>query len=159
MGTPSSALPAGDLEALKAKLTYAWNVWEFHGRQRMNMFNYFLVIVGILINGYINAFKEKSLHSVLSIICLLGFLQCFVFLMIDWRNRTMLYFADDVLKELEKTLFTSSHNELLGPMSQRAAKEKKGLFFYSKMKIWIWLTYILVGIVFLAGLIYARCTQ
>jgi len=152
MGTPL----ASDLEIVKARLSYAWNVWEFHGRQRMNMFNYFLVITGILTNGYITALKEKSLHAILPFICVLGFVQCCAFLMIDWRNRTMLYFADDLLQESENKLFRSLPNELSGPMSQRAEKEKKVWFRISRMKYWMWLTYILVGVLFMAALIYER---
>lgn len=72
MGTPGSTLLDGDLESVKARLGYAWNVWEFHGRQRMNMFNYFLVIVGILVNGYIAALKDNSLHDIVPAICLLA---------------------------------------------------------------------------------------
>jgi hypothetical protein len=151
MGTSGSTLP--NLEEVKARLSYAWNVWEFHGRQRMNMFNYFLVITGILVNGYINAVKENSLHRVVPAICLLGLVQCLVFLMIDWRNRTMLYFADSLLKDSEKELFKSPSSERLGPMSQRTEKESKGLFCASKMVYWIWATYIAVGIAFLMALI------
>ncbi len=152
MGVPG-AIPPTDMEIVKARLNYAWNVWEFHGRQRMNMFNYFLVITGILVNGYINAIKESGLHRIVLAICLLGVVQCVVFLMIDWRNRTMLYFADSLLKESEKELFKSPSSNLLGPMSQRTEKEKKGLFCASRMVYWIWATYIIVGVAFLLALI------
>ena len=153
MGTPGSTLLASDLDTLKAKLSYAWGVWEFHGRQWMSMFNYFLVIVGILVTGYTTARKENALHDLVPAICLLGLVQCFVFLMIDWRNRTVLYFADSVLKESEEKLFKSVPDGLAGPMSQRAAKESKGLFRFSKMVYWMWMTYILIGIGFLVALV------
>lgn len=139
-----------ELDTLNAKLNYAWNVWEFHGRQRMSMFNYFLVITGILVSGYVAARSKDGPHEIVPAICLLGFVQCFVFIMIDWRNRTILYFADGLLREAEEQLF---NNERKGPMSQRAAKESQGGFQFSKMVIWMWLTYILIGIGFLAALI------
>lgn len=155
MATAGSIAPS-DLELVKARLGYAWNVWEFHGRQRMNMFNYFLVITGILVNGYINAVKESSLHRVVPAICLLGFVQCVVFLMIDWRNRTMLYFADGLLKESEKELFKSPSSP--GPMSQRSEKEARGLFRVAKMVYWIWATYIIVGIAFVLAFVRSTIT-
>lgn len=145
---PGSTLSASELETLKAKLSYAWNVWEFHGRQRMSMFNYLLVIVGILVSAYITALKDKDLHGIVLAICLLGFVQCFVFVMIDWRNRAILYFADSLLRESEGELFKSG-----GPMCQRAAKESRGLFRFSKRIYWMWLTYTLIGIGFLAAFI------
>jgi hypothetical protein len=154
MSTQGSIEP-NNLELVKARLSYAWNVWEFHGRQRMNMFSYFLVITGILVNGYINAVKESSLHRIVPVICLLGFVQCVVFLMIDWRNRTMLYFADGLLKESEKELFKAPPGKLSGPISQRTEKEAKGLFRTSRMVYWIWATYIAVGIAFIFAAIYA----
>jgi hypothetical protein len=152
MGTPGS-VSSNDLETVKARVSYAWNVWEFHGRQRMNMFNYFLVITGILVNGYINAVQEERLRCIVPVICLLGLVQCLVFLMIDWRNRTMLYFADSLLRESEKELFKPPSSVLAGPMSQRTEKEKRGLFCASRMVYWIWATYIAIGIAFLLALI------
>jgi hypothetical protein len=151
MGTPSSAFGATELEVLKAKLSYAWNVWEFHGRQRMNMFNYFLVITGILISGFVAASKETALHGILPVISLLQFVECLVFLIIDWRNRTILYCADDSLLESEKILFALPPCGISGPMSERKKKEK-GLFGLAKMVYWIWLTYILVGVISLVAL-------
>lgn len=158
MATPSDPLLATELEIVKARTSYAWNVWEFHGRQRLSMFNYFLVIVGILINGYLAALKDPSLHRILQAVCFLGFVQCLVFGMIDWRNRKMLYFADECLKKSEGILFQSPPEPHIGPMAMRDREEEgPGLFRYSKMVIWIWMTYILIGAGFLIALIHSTC--
>ena len=124
-GTPGedNVLSPNELEIVKARMTYAWDVWEFHGGQRMNMFNYFLIIVGILINGYLTAL-EKDFRGLLPPICLLGLVQCLAFTMIDSRNRRMLYFADDLLQQSEKELFMPPPNENVGPMLRRKATEK-----------------------------------
>jgi hypothetical protein len=156
MATPESpASPNESVEILKLRVSYAWGVWEFHGRQRFSMFNYFLVITGILVNGYLTALKEKDLHGLLPAICLLGLVQCCVFTMIDWRNRKMLYFADDVLRESEKKLFQSPPSEHAGPMVRRVTEESHGLFRYSKMLYWIRLTYGVIALGFLAALVHA----
>lgn len=157
-GSPGSsaahnALLANDLEIVKARMTYAWSVWEFHARQRLSMFNYFLLIIGILINGYLIALKDGGLHGLLPALCLLGLIQCLVFAMIDWRNREMLYFADDLLQESEKKLYTSAPNEHAGPMVRRVTEETNRPFRYSKMKYWIRLTYGVIALGFLAALI------
>ncbi len=162
MGTPESPTsqngsPRNQLEILKVRMDYAWDVWEFHGRQRMSMFNYFLLITGILINGYLTALKEEGLHGLLPPICVLGLVQCFVFAMIDWRNRKMLYFADDLLRESEEELFKSPPNEHAGPMARRVKEESHGLFRYSKMLYWIRLTYGVIALGFLAALIHSIC--
>jgi hypothetical protein len=154
MGTPGSAPPTNDLETLKARLTYAWNVWEFHGRQRMSMFYYFLVIVGILVNGYITALKEPNLRHILPEICVLGLILSPIFLVIDWRNRKMLYFADELLRESEERLSKITPSGLAGPLSRREKEEGNNwLFKRAKMKYWIWTTYIVIGVGFLIELI------
>ena len=149
-----SMLSANELDKVKARITYAWNAWEFHARQRLSMFNYFLVIIGIVINGYLTAFKDTTLKGVLPALCLLGLIVCLVFFVIDCRNREMLYFADDFLKQSEKALFSSPSREQDGPMIRRDRKEKVSWpFRYSKMKYWIRFTYGAVALGFLTALI------
>jgi hypothetical protein len=41
MGTPGASLPMEQLEMLKLRMQHTWNVWQFAGRQRVSMFNYF----------------------------------------------------------------------------------------------------------------------
>lgn len=160
MGTPGTpppptALTAIELEFLKLRTKYLWDVWEFHGRQRMSMFYYFVVVAGILVNGYLIVLKEPLIpKGVLPPICVLGMLLCLAFLMIDIRNRKMLYFADDLLKDLEKDcLFNSSPYKDRGPIARRAIEEDRYWWFrISKMKYWIWMTYFTVMLGFLMSL-------
>ena len=150
-------LSATQMEILKLRAKYAWDLWEFHGRQRMNMFNYFLVITGILVNGYLSVLKDQTIWGALSPICLLGIFQCLAFFMIDIRNRKMLYFADDILKELGRGfLFASPPYSELEVATRRDEEEKADWWFRnSKMKYWIQGTYLIIGLAFLALLIYS----
>ncbi len=153
LSATNDLLSANDLETVKARMTYAWSVWEFHGRQRLSMFNYFLVITGVLISGYLAALKEEALPGLPPALCLLGLILCWVFAMIDWRNREMLYFADNLLQESEKRLYAP--NGHAGPMVTRVAEESRWPFRYSKMKYWIRLAYSVIALGFLAALIDA----
>jgi hypothetical protein len=155
MGTPGAPLSPTDPEILKLRTKYAWDFWEFHGRQRLSMFNYFLLITGILINGYLLALKEHFYHALLSI-CLLGMLQCLAFFMIDIRNRDMLYFADDLLRHLEEDyLFDSPPYKDLGPTTRRKKEEGSDWWLRnSKMLYWIRGTYGVIAVGFLISAIW-----
>lgn len=94
-----------NIELLKARFQFAWNWFEFHARQRMTMFNYFLITTGILVNAYAGAFKEK-IFAMCVFVGALGFLQSLGFLMIDVRNRDLIGYSEDALEKLERdTLF------------------------------------------------------
>jgi hypothetical protein len=148
-------MSSDESEIMKVRLKYAWDWWEFHGRQCMNMFNYFLLITGILANGYLTARKETTLHVALLPICMLGIAQCLSFFMIDVRNRTRLTFAEDLLESLEKDfVFPCPRYAAGGPVVQsRETEHEKRLFRHSKMVYWIRGTYVLVAVSFLAALV------
>src|SRR5450759_4327950 len=54
------------VELLKTRSQLAWNWFEFHARQRMTMFNNFLIITGILVNGALskNLWKSTPIEGV-----------------------------------------------------------------------------------------------
>ena len=33
---------------------YAWNWFEYHAGQRLTSFNYFLILIGVVVVGYLN---------------------------------------------------------------------------------------------------------
>jgi len=148
---PSPALTAIELEFLKLQTKYLWDIWEFHGRQRMSMFYYFVIVAGILVNGYLMVLKEVLIPTgVLPPICVLGVFVCFAFLMIEIRNRNMLYYADDLLRTLEKDYFFNSAYKDLGPLTRRVIEEDCNWWFRnSKMKYWIPATYLTIMLGFL----------
>jgi len=151
-------LSAIELEILKLQAKYAWDWWEFHGRQRMSMFNYFLLVTGVLVNGYLVALKE-SLYAAAVAICLFGMLQCLSFLMIDIRNRTMLYFAADVLEWLEKDyLFKPGFGMELGPWSRAIRAGASNWWFrISQMSYWIRVTNTAIATGFFVALADSIC--
>jgi hypothetical protein len=50
-----------ELELLKLKFDYAWKWFSFHADQRLKMFNFMLVVVGIFAAVAVNAVKEQLL--------------------------------------------------------------------------------------------------
>jgi len=86
----------------QVRLTYVWDWWKFHAKQRTDMFNYFLIVTGILANAYVALLKDEERQPSLAIgLGLLGALTSVGFCLLDVRNRRQLERATDILKRIE----------------------------------------------------------
>jgi len=104
----------------RMQFDYAWKWFEFHARQRMVMFNYYLIITGIFGNAAILAF-DAEYYSVVALVSLLGIVTSAGFIVFDYRNRSMAAHGEAVLEKLEGDLlfpqdFTDESGQRLGPM-------------------------------------------
>lgn len=148
-------MPEEDLsETEKLAFDYAWNWFDFHGKQRMQLFNYFLIITGILATAYVTAL-DKKLYSIGIAVCLLGIIQSVGFIIFDIRNR-------DLTERAEKALHAFEHKnalfegykykeqdiEICLPDSYNSPK-------FKEMKTWIWIIEGGIIISFILGIIYA----
>ncbi|MHC4687608.1 MAG: RipA family octameric membrane protein [Planctomycetota bacterium] len=91
--------PKEDL--LKLRYDYAWKWFEYHANQRVTMFNYFLIITGILSNAYVGLLKEGLLEIAMALGSL-GALTSVGFFLLDWRNKQLVDMGEDVLEKLER---------------------------------------------------------
>lgn len=64
---------------------FAWNWFQYHASQRLTSFNFFLVIVGLLLVGYAQA-VDHSWNGFGAALGLLGALVAASFLALDVRN-------------------------------------------------------------------------
>src|SRR5574342_544478 len=86
------------------RLTYVWDWWKFHAKQRTDMFNYFLIVTGILANAYVSLLKDKGGQPALAIgLGVLGALASVGFCLLDVRNRRQLERATAILQRIEAT--------------------------------------------------------
>lgn len=156
-------------EVEKQRFEYAWDWFNYHAGQRMQLFNFFLIITGILANAYVSAY-EKGSELMRFAISLIGALQAFGFFVFDVRSRELTRYAEDVLEKIEiDKLFPDGFNspsinsgQTLGLLRREStskmreghtrARKWKTLL---KMKVWIRSIEIIVGLVFLTGLIVA----
>jgi len=90
------------------RINYAWDWWKFHAKQRTDMFNYFLLITGILANAYVSLLKDNKVifNRLETFLCGLGALTSLGFLLLDIRNRRQIDRATTMLQSIES-------NELL----------------------------------------------
>lgn len=148
------------------RLNYAWSWFSLHAEQRGNLFNYFLIITGILINAYVMSLKD-SLFILSLGICILGIMQGIGFLVFDLRNRQLIAYAEDVLEKLERDYFFTEdfvhweNNKRLGLLMQDSInkmRENQGNVIsfrkLKKMKWWIRIMQIIVITMFFSGLVY-----
>lgn len=153
-----------DHDLLQQRLDYAWRYFESAARQRMLFFNYYLIIVGVLVNGYVLAVKE-SMEAVAAFICILGIVSCLAFIAFDVRTLGFVRLAVAVLEHIERTrLFPDDFvagSEQLGLMRKEAERRKKtgAAWLWTRAldhKIWIRGIQAIVLVAFILGLFYLK---
>jgi len=152
-------------ERAKLQFDYGWKWFESAARQRMTMFNYYLIITGILANALVVSYKEG--YSVITVaIGVIGILTSLGFLSFDVRNRGMAAIGEDILEKLENEVifpedFVNNKGEKLGPLCVERRKEmregqKRPLRSnVLKHKYWIWLIQAAFALFFLMAIFMA----
>ncbi len=109
-------------ERTDTTLTYAWNWFAYHASQRLQAFNFFLLILAALATGYLTALDKD--YGLLQIaIGVAGILISFAFLALDFRNEQLVTDGRHALRQLERALGTSIHRSdydrlIARPLSQ-----------------------------------------
>lgn len=99
-------------------LNYAWNWFEYHAKQRFTAFNYFLVLVGVVVVGYIKCVElagksfssmdqvgmSKIWWSLASAIGLIGMIISIAFWFLDIRNEELINCARNALESIERSM-------------------------------------------------------
>lgn len=146
------------------RFDYAWKWFSYHAAQRITMFNYFLLVTGILANAYVVLIKE-GLFVIATVLAGVGTLTSVGFLCLDCRNKQLVELGEDVLEKLERdTIFSSEfimkknqESIQLGFLfreSEEAAKWNQNLMRWFKAtiikhKVWIRTVQAAIGICFL----------
>jgi hypothetical protein len=143
----------------KLQFDYAWKWFESHQRQRMIMFYYYCIIVGVLANALVASYKD-SFAAIRVPIGIMGFFTSIAFLFFDIRNRGMARVAEDILEKLENEVifppdFLDKDGNKMGPLSvdrrigMREGQKLKGKQLVLKHKYWIRGMYVIVALFFL----------
>ena len=93
------------------RLDYAWGWFQFHAKQRMDMFNYFLVVTGILATAFVDLAKDGHPHLAKTLAAL-GAVTAVGFFVLDLRNKHLVDKSVHILKVLERRdIFAGLHDE------------------------------------------------
>lgn len=111
------------------QLDYSWKWFDFHAKQRVSMFNYFLIASGILANAYVHIFSSDW-YRLASAVAFIGFIIAIVFVILDCRNAKLVYLAEDVLRKLEMSFFPEEFKGL----SEKGKQTPRGILFRESNK-------------------------
>jgi hypothetical protein len=139
-------------ELLKLRQAYAWEWFKYHATQRVMMFNYFLVVTGIMANAYVASLKE-GLREVTVTLAVLGTLASMAFLLLDVRNAQLVDRGRKVLGELEKDQIfgrqsVGSEGALAGLVALDAAESRASIARHGTLLPFV---EVLVIVAFLVG--------
>lgn len=132
------------------RLDLAWKYFDLHAKQRISLFNFFVLFSGLLTTGYVASIKES--HIPLWLPFSIGVLQVFtsyVFYALDERNKNLTRHAEEAIKEIESStsispseprarIFTSEADMTLN-QSSPVPKTIGGAFR------WLFITFVLFG--------------
>ena len=147
----------------KLQFDYAWKWFESHQKQRMIMFYYYCIIVGVLANALVASYKVN--YSFLRVpIGIMGTITSVAFLLFEKRNRWLCKVAEDILEKLENEVifppdFLDESGNKMGPLSvdsrigMREGQKFTVKRFFLKHKYWIRAMYIIVALFFLVFVI------
>jgi hypothetical protein len=138
----------------KTAYDYAWKWFDFHGKQRMQLFNYFLIITGILANAYVTAL-DKKFFTVGAIVCFLGVLQSLAFIVFDIRSRALTERAEKALRAFEQNKQLFSGYEYNNENIELCLPTIDNSHQITRMKYWIWAIEGAILILFVCGAFYA----
>ena len=161
-------LAESPLELSKLRFDYAWKFFSFHATQRTQMFNFMLLLVGILAASLTGSI-DKGLVEPAIAVCAVGIIVAFIFLKLDRRNRDLVRTAETVLTFLEQDEIFSgaprftppnAPEQVLGIFTRRTELETaNGRGFFKRLwrgehRIMLPLFAWIVAILFAAALIW-----
>ena len=132
-----------DCEELKEKkwlfeqrLEYARYFFDHHAKQRMSMFNYFLIFAGFIVTGYATLIRASS-FGISAFLALAGAVLTVFFVFLERRNEELVHITEDVLQHLEEDVLFDGFDRwimwprrrtYLGKLQETRQFRKLGIF-------------------------------
>src|SRR5690348_4185358 len=93
------------LELPKLQFDYAWKWFSYHADQRVKMFNFMLIVLGIFASAIVSAVGNKELPiGFAAVLCFVAAALALIFPLLDRRNRDLVWLGEELLTHLEKTV-------------------------------------------------------
>ena len=88
--------------SMEALLEYSWNYFHFHAAQRISVFNFFVVLAGLMLGGLFSTFHQDFRMPALGSVLGFGLVfVSFVFSKLDGRAKFLIKNVEGSLAELE----------------------------------------------------------
>src|SRR5260370_38558614 len=91
---------ASDLQ--KLQFDYAWKWFAYHADQRVKMFNFMLIVLGIFATAIVSAIANHLQSGFTAVLCFVAASVAFIFSLLDGRNRVLVWLWAEVLIYLVK---------------------------------------------------------
>ena len=131
-------------QSASIQFEYAWRWFDLHAKQRVSMFNFFLLSVGALATAYGLLLREQ-LYVVAAVAAFMGVFVSLVSCLLDVRNHELVKMGEEALKGVEKAHLTECL--ILTDEKQPPSLLKHGWLIRSLE--------IVVAIFYLAGVVYS----
>lgn len=80
-----------------------WKYFELHANQRMQMMNFYIVIISLFFTGLIALFcADGDMRICESVLCIAIIFFSWIFMMFDQRTRSMIKKCEAAIKSVEK---------------------------------------------------------
>jgi hypothetical protein len=159
--------PEPALELPKLQFDYAWKWFSYHADQRVKMFNFMLIALGIFSTAIVSAIGSHLAHRVTAILCFVASVVALVFWFLDTRNRDLVELGEELLTDLEKKVLfgegktfedRSGKNVQLGILLRQSVEDKDRKYGTLRAVIGgrhrFWLRFVAIltcGLFFIAG--------
>ncbi len=110
---PEDARATVELEKMRFELS--WRYFDFHARQRTQLFHFFIILTPFMLGGCFYLFKERTtLGHLPSVVApVVGAILALVFFGLDRRNKQLINVGERAIRLFEKhLLFTSNFRPL-----------------------------------------------
>jgi hypothetical protein len=97
------------MEFEKMRFELSWRYFDFHARQRTQLFHFFIILAPFMFGGCFYLFKGRELVGYMpgQIASTAGALLAIIFFGLDRRNRHLIHFSERVIRLIEEQfLFT-----------------------------------------------------
>lgn len=102
--------PPEDMEKMLLETRdYIWKYWSFHADQRLKTFNFFVLLVSVLVAGTLAYFKDAVYPLYALPVGIILILISYAFWRLDCRNRVLIKHAEKLLVKIELKI---SHESL-----------------------------------------------
>ncbi|MCP3403529.1 hypothetical protein [Bradyrhizobium sp. CCGB20] len=115
----SSAKPPEDARATmefeKMRFELAWRYFDFHAKQRTQLFHFFIILAPFLFGGCFYLFREREMvgYTPGMIASLAGALLAIFFFGLDRRNRQIIHLSERAIRLIEaQLLFAHGFREI-----------------------------------------------
>jgi hypothetical protein len=150
---------------------YAWKWFNYHADQRVKMFNFMFVGLGLFATALVGTLGKGLPSFVPAALCFLAAFLALIFSRLDKRNQYLVWLGEDVLFELEERAIFGAGKRIKGRgdkcvrfgILQRQEEDHpkyKGLrrwiadAFQGRHRIWLrWIAVLLAVMFFVAGVL------